>query len=131
MKYIRTKDGRIITFSPKEKYENDKATFEWFVANYCGGGINVLKQADTIEELCDYIMRKPVGSVDDRVFILKKIIHKGYLNRNNYEEIKEELKQQYKMQKNGDKAIIYLAIETDKGLIYVAKMNDKGELELL
>lgn len=155
MKYIRTKDGIYETLDYDQLPNNLKKQLDerehscmkdykkiGVFAKMKQGALSISNiqpillfaiqnQADTIEELCDYVIRKPVGSVDDRAFILKNIIHKGYLNRNNYEEVRKEIKQLYEMRKKGDKAIIYLAIETDKGLIYVAKMNDKGELELL
>lgn len=91
MKYIRTKD-RI------EKLDVDRE----HLAEY----MNV-KQADTIEELCDKFVifnsnNFCVGIIDD------------------YETAKY---------KSPYKATVYGAIWTDKGLIYVAKMNDKGVLE--
>ena len=88
--FIRTKKGiyelQAITISSYEKLVNTK----------------VIKQADTIEELCDeYVCCKDIifeSELDD------------YIATGN---------------------IVYGAIWTSKGLIYVAKMNDKGELELL
>lgn len=70
----------------------------------------LIKQADTIEELCDAFV---------------------YVT-----DIKRQIVTQYKEQCiyffEGEKPIAYYgAIWTEKGLIYVAKMNDKGELELL
>lgn len=115
MKYIRTKDGRIITFVPKEKYENDKATFDWFVANYCGGGINVLKIADTIEELCDEFVV---------IYEESKKFTKPFTSA--YCDISDVLKEH-----DLSECEIYGAIWTEKGLIYVAKMNEKGELETI
>ena len=111
MKYIRTKDDKILSFTPIKKYENDKTTFEWFVANYCGGGINILKQADTIKELCDEF----VVAYEDGARIV-------------YSDLEWA---KCKAKTSPIKSTIYGAIWTDKGLIYVAKMNEKGELELL
>lgn len=105
MKYIRTKDNRIIEFTPKQKYENDKTTFDWFVANYCGGGINVSKVADTIDELCDCFSYDTETTKDYSVA-------RGWKLSNKEREI-------------------FGCIKTDKGLIYVAKMNSEGVLELL
>ena len=101
MKYIRTKDGRIIT---KEKF--------WFE----NGGIAKLgtKESDTIEELCD-----------EFVF---NVENQGHWVINNYKRALEIAKS-YNEDKN--KFICYGAIWTDKGLIYVAKMNESGCLELL
>ena len=64
----------------------------------------IIKQADTIKELCDEFVMISDGK------------HKLDIGCHSY----------------GDKKIqIYGAIWTNKGLIYVAKMNEKGELELL
>ena len=70
---------------------------------------DVVKSADTIEELCD----KFVYIGNDGNFIDSHVVpHTLYMIKN--ENVK-----------------VYGAIWTNKGLIYVAKMNDKGELELL
>lgn len=68
--------------------------------------IEIYKQADTIEELCDEF----IGINDNEHQFLRAIPYKcsNYWN-------------------NG----VYGAIWTDKGLIYVAKLNNKGELELI
>ena len=69
----------------------------------------IIKQADTIEELCDE-------------FVV-------WLNENNCHFTTTNYLYIYQ---NRDKAkSVFGAIWTDKGLIYVAKMNDKGELELI
>jgi len=117
MKYIRTKDNRIIEFTPKQKYENDKTTFDWFVANYCGGGINVSKVADTIEELCDTIA----------------IIWKDHLPTiwNDAIHFKDLLSMYSSYQRKHKIVAIYGSIWVDGDLHKVAKINDKGELELL
>lgn len=92
MKYIRTKDGiqdiqRI--FGNVGEYIKDYA----------------IKQADTIEELCDEF----VVVIENKQHLIPR----------------EWLKQEIIVD------VLYGAIWTDKGLIYVAKMNEKGELELL
>ena len=120
MKYIRTKDGRIIEYKPKPKYENDKATLDWFLANNCGGGFNVSKIADTIEELCDIFV---LDNVIPCLIHLSKT--KGYYYYYGDSDKKSCLMPIYEEYK------IYGAIWTDKGLIYVAKMNEKGDLCLL
>ena len=74
---------------------------------------SVIKQADTIEELCDEFV--VIDKIDKRNYIVNPL------------QITEKEISIFLM----DGAIIYGAIWTDKGLIYVAKMNDKGELELL
>ena len=107
MKYVRTKDGRIIKIGEQTDVGYEKGTFEvhnkaGIVASY--ESIEVLKETDTIKELCDEFVMISDGK------------HKLDIGCHSY----------------GDEKIqIYGAIWTDKGLIYVAKMNKKGELELL
>ena len=129
MKYIRTKD-KILPYYDESKtgkldvvlqvfdgIRNDKVneTFDEIV----------LKQANTIEELCDE-------------FVV--IYANGYVNQfkantmaNEVQTTNDFVKQAYvrfcKESPNYEK--VFGAIWTDKGLIFVAKMNDKGELELL
>ena len=99
-KYIRTKDGicekdkLIYAFNDNEEYLIK----------------DIVKEADTIEELCDEFVVLEKGKT-------KPFVHDIYC-RDLDRYIKEN-------------ATIYGAIWTDKGLIYVAKMNDKGEFELL
>lgn len=110
--YIRTKNMI---------YQVECETFDkkgYFVGDY--GVIfkeQVIKQADTIEELCDeYVVfdkEQPNG---------KLLYYKGF----------ENLKKEFiDFEKDKEKVVVYGAIWTDKGLIYVAKMNDKWELELI
>ena len=68
----------------------------------------VLKEADTIEELCDEFIG--LENYKDGHQLLRFIPYKcsDYWNGG-----------------------VYGAIWTDKGLIFVAKMNEKGELELI
>ena len=118
MKYIRTKDGifeidetTILTSMPP-CYKVIKPTDKYYAINKK----SVIKQADTILELCDGLI------VEDKD------------NPNNWfvMEISE-----YQSKDNVDKKYMvdrwnfYAFIKTDKGLIYVAKMNKEGELELL
>ena len=110
MKYIRTKDGKIYkivddfgtwtsNLISREIVEKALSGNEWFK----GLGLNIIAQADTIEELCDE-------------FVYNKQIFKTLKEALDYAPIGSE---------------IYGAIWTDKGLIYVAKMNEKGKLKLL
>lgn len=106
MKYIRTKDGRIV--DALEYHSNDKK-YHWFTLE------EENNTADTIEELCDefvlvapYRFRRPKTATE---------LEKDF----------EEMKYFYTDKDD----TIYGAIWTDKGLIYAAKMNEKGELELL
>lgn len=105
MKYIRTKDGRII----------DTATLPPLVkeAKYDGEGIGeyhgipIVAEADTIKELCDCLM---VNGLCDPFFESWDYVLNDD-DRRNYD--------------------VYGAIFTDEGIKYVAKLNEEGELELL
>lgn len=124
MKYIRTKDGRIYDTIEDEKIRlerNDKTHEIIFLllpsTNTLNMPIclNVIAQADTIEELCD----KFIGVEENgtpHIFAyecdLLNLIH-------NTER------------RFGTKVTGYGSIWVDGNLIKVAKMNSKGELELL
>lgn len=133
MKYIRTKDGRI--WESCNLTENSKDLWEGFFVkgNYIYEKIRhweygekykieyrkinaIIKQADTIEELCDLY----VIWLKNRELPLIERTQKGRRLYPSYFEVGEC---------SFDKG--YGAIWTDKGLIYVAKMNEKGDLELL
>ena len=115
MKYIRTKDGRALRLIEKCEYEENIFTYivgwDW-EDNFEINQEDVIKIADTIEELCDWLVFRLNGKI--------KVL---------YEDLDTAL------QVEGNDILIYKeiygALDTDKGLIYVAKMNDKGELELL
>lgn len=109
MKYIRTKDGKIFDYAICEKIiiNGTKWLFISKDGNYNLVPNQIIKQADTIEELCDEF----VYFINGMPFVA----HKG--------------EKHYVAQ--GIPVVIFGAIWTDKGLIFVAKMNDKGELELL
>lgn len=102
MKYIRTKDG-IYEKANQTIYKNEEL-------EYIDGYelVKIIKQADTIEELCD-----------EFVSVYGK-----------YQDHWDNLEECLRLCWDGP-AEIYGAIWTDRGLIYVAKMNEKGELELL
>ena len=107
MKYIRTEDGVYRVMSINEEhivydFDGDDSPRHTYLKY-------VVKQADTIEELCDFIVE-----MKDR-----KIFH--------IVDIREHKTNWNCFLHSNDK----YAIETNKGLIYVAKMNGKGELELL
>jgi len=107
MKYIRTKDK----ISGERIYENDipepKNKHEKEILQKLRDNIGevIIKQADSIEELCDEF-----------------VCLENKMTFHNLETITSSC--------NLKHLTIYGAIWTDKGLIYVAKMNDKGELEL-
>ena len=125
MKYIRTKDGRIIE---NKNYVDDRVMIlidtktkkVIYKVNNNAFGIeeheySIIQQSDTIEELMDefvlvdpYRFRKPKTATE-----LDKDL--------------EEMKDFYKAK--DDK--IYGAIWVKSGLKYVAKMNNKGKLCLL
>ena len=116
MKYIRTKDGiyeidetTILTSLPP-CYKVIKLTDKYYAINKQ----QVIKQADTIEELCDYEMHYD----NNGEFVIRPIKHVDWAS------LKRVIMNKWFKD-------CKLAIKTDKGLIYVAKMNDKGELELL
>ena len=110
MKYIRTKEHIY------KRLFIDRA-----IINECGYGncdkeLNpigetIIKQADTIKELCDGIIVEENGN-ENNWFIMS------------IEEFKREKEHLANWTYNA-------FIKTYKGLIYVAKMNEKGELELL
>lgn len=111
-KYIRTKDHIY------KRLFIDKAIINELGVGACDKDLNplnedIIKESDTIEELCDGFVIK-----------VKTGYETGYLITYHDEKL---LKQD--AYKNG--ADVYGAIWTDKGLIYVAKMNGKVELELL
>jgi len=129
MKYIRTKDGYIYEVNSKggfvcadEKWNLYNCLRQWqleckqqYALTTPDGYTTCIKQADTIEELCDeFVVEKKehfIGKIEDlpRLYELVKIHNK---NQQNHWDL-------------------FGAIWTDKGLIYVAKMSEKGELELL
>ena len=101
--YIRTKDG---------VYEVKVNKYHELV--YCKNNqivlsCNIIKQADTKEELCDEFVVVGKEHLIWHTLTFDQI--KLAFANENYE--------------------IYGAIWTSKGLIYVAKMNENGELELV
>ena len=113
MKYVRTKDGRIVEIPNKHKeivYDGNVIISVEKIINGVKGqeiitGL-VDKKADTIEELCDEFVTSYIDGFHQLTSFPSKV--DAILGHS-----------------------VYGAIWTDKGLIYVAKMNDKGELELL
>ena len=126
MKYIRTKDGRIIdlTFYKENGIINNGIKFvhklngSYFFVQQD----NIINQADTIEELCDELVlvggnAKP--SIIDNITAVSKYV---VLKDKSFELWEKLTKENCK---------IFGAIWTDKGLIYVAKLNERGEWKLL
>lgn len=116
MKYIRTKDE---IYKSKRKCLEEDCLVIGEKENGQLGLIrkNIIKQANTIEELCDEFIE--VDESDSYPYIVEHSCR--FEKWNKY--TKDLLKELY--------TNVYGAIWTDKGLIYVAKMNEKGELELL
>ena len=114
MKYIRTKDNNIYKVAGEEELYwvvKDSDIYEKLVPR-----CNVVKQADTVEDLCDcfiveYTNTEP--TMFDNFYHLQR--HHDLYSRN-YHHIA------------GRYGCIWVA---GKGLKYVAKMNNEGELELL
>lgn len=108
MTYIKTKDGRIM-----ESEINDNRKSLGYEP------IPFIKQADTIEELCDeYVI---INWTEEDGWGEPQLVK----NKVSIYQLQKLIKFDSKSHK------VYGAIWTDKGLIYVAKMNEKGELELL
>ena len=105
MKYIRSKDRVLKVRKPFEDEYTDNTHIHCYEHPMVHKR-DIIKSANTIEELCDAFLFTDSN--------------KSFLQ---VEDGKDNIK--------GKDIICYGAILTDKGLIYVAKMNEKGELELL
>ena len=115
-KYIRTKNGI---------YEVIKNDFGECI-KIDGGFIliddikdKIIKESDTIEELCDGFYIDVCEPIFEKQFIFPKKEYYKFLY------IIEELK------KENVKYTVYGFIKTSKGLIYVAEMNENGKLVLI
>ena len=114
--YIRTKDGRIAevkeNMAIKRCSENVLRLVYKDNRSICvlTGNDDIIKQADTIEELCDrfVVMDKETKEVMNIVSFLAYAKLWSYCKYN-----------------------IYGAVWCECGLKYVAKLDDKGELELI
>ena len=134
MKYIRTKDR--IYNEPINTFEHSWGEISWSIGKESHVAynkeeyekqINELKQADTIEELCDEFVAIQKNSKESPYII--DIYYSEY-HKKKIVYISEETSDLFfdNFIKENE---IYGAIWTKKGLIYVAKMNEKGELELI
>ena len=120
MKYIRTKDGIIDLYNINLSY--------MIVDNYIDfnslGRYEIIKQADTIEELCDGFWWENT-MYKEPIFIPNYLLALDRFNA--WKESDKELKSN-----SLDRITIYGSIYIKgKGWVHVAKMNEKGELELL
>jgi len=124
MRFIRTKDG-IIFEGPIDESGRYKVTNlgNWKEIIPAFEFLEIVKQADTIEELCDELVFVYPRNYYDNHCEVWHLYHKCSL--------KEEIKIAEDAFRENSEEAIYGAIWTDKGLIYVAKMNEEGELELL
>ena len=116
MKYIRTKDENNLIIDLTNMQLPYNLTDEYIDFNKFGM-FKIIKQADTIKELCDKVIKIRTSKNGQQTHL--------FFNITDLPLLKEQF-----IKYKGD-CPVYLAIWTDKGLIYVAKMNDKGELELL
>lgn len=120
MKYIRTKEGiyEVVGFDNEciipSKLVKVKTNGRERITHCCD--TDIIKEADTIEELCDeFVIEYRDGSkfisihdnTDKFLIEHKDEIESGYIKN------------------------VYGAIWTSKGLIYVAKMNSEGKLVLI
>ena len=116
--YIRTKnriyetEGTFLDNNGKWKYYNILEDDMAIILRS-----QVIKQADTIEELCDEFVVFDKEQPNGKLLYYKS-----------FENLKKEF---IDFEKDKEKVVVFGSIWTDKGLIYVAKMNYKGELELI
>lgn len=108
MKYIRTKNDTIYQVYDKVfEYKEDKR-YQLVDSRFEISLNDIVKEADTIEELCDEFVFWSYGNH----CIISDL------------ETPKRYKEKYAN-------ITYGAIWTNKGLLYIAKMNNEGVLELL
>lgn len=123
MKYIRTKDGRIAEIKENMVVRacDDATRLVYKEEPYIcvlNGDDDILKQADTIEELFDEFVLENEIKTDEKCSIMKRKI---------FEVLRKAITETMPITKQK----CFGAIWTNKGLIYVAKMNNDGEFELL
>ena len=119
MKYIRTKDGRIAEIKDNMFVkQSDVLRLVYKDRPYTcvlrGDEDYIIKETDTIEELCDEF----VVCLKDGDKILVEDIRSAQDFLFGYGCLRKT-------------ECVFGAVWTDKGLIYVAKMNEKGKLCLL
>jgi len=110
--FVRTKDEILkvldVDFGKETKIKIYHTATKMFTAKL------VLKEADTIEELCDGFV-----TVGNKHIVWDKQHCLGLT----FEQVKESYSTYHFK--------IYGAIWTDTGLKYIAKLNEKGEFELI
>lgn len=116
MKYIRTKTDIYELVKEDDDWVEIISNFERKMQCHCVIKKHaVIKQADTIEELCDEFVVLGVYKTNKGVPFNSLSETLNYLDEH----------------RDWEQLTIYGAIWTEWGLKYVAKMNEKGELELL
>ena len=118
--YIRTKDG-VYDVEGRKFYDALKRKHYITTKGLAIKEDDIIKQSDTIEELCDeFVLIEPRGDGGEKYSLRdKKSFIEDYIG---YEHIDIVLSYY----------TIYGAIWVQgKGLIYVAKMNENGVLELI
>jgi len=126
MKYIRTKDGRILLGTLND---ND---LTGMVLDYQNGEIvkiPIIAKVNTIEELCDEFVQIQTDEYGN-------IYRDLYENYGGWLRHRKDSYYDFSLEQIRNKKVViggtlFGAIWTEKGLIYVAKMNEKGEMELL
>ena len=123
MKYIRTKDGI---------YRNASVSTDLVIIcrdRECEvNPSDILKQADTIEELCDeFVDTSELKTTNTGGWLYDEFDSKNKC----LVYYAEDERRTIPLNEFEDLSKIYGAIWTEWGLKYVAKMNDKGELCLL
>lgn len=116
--FIRTKDG---VYELVDTYYSYVGGVETYMYDNKGRGVEInshqiLNQADTIEELCDYFLidKNDIEHYEPTTLLIF----------DDYDDFR------YSMF-GYEFASGYGCIKTDRGLIYVAKMNEDGDLQLL
>lgn len=112
-KYIRTEKG---VYEVSEKATYCGKNFYYTTAEVTLEDIDIVKEADTIEELCDG-------------FYIDEGNEFSFYKEQCYEDFEESKKIFF--EDFDQTSTLYGFIKTSKGLIYVAKMNENGVLELI
>lgn len=126
MKYIRTKDGRIV------EVKSRRIVFPVFPAGEARTIFNdnilekdVIKESDDLKELFDgYYL-----DIDNHPFDRTQIygndeLQKALEERKDWQNYSDRKGLEYEIN-------LYAFIKTDKGFVFVAKINEKGNPELL
>ena len=156
MRYIRTKNGNIFEIvdyeqldentkenvrQPRyvglEDYLNEKIFVKIYknmpnpISQYQTIKMfEILKQAETIEELCDeFVVENPEKDIHEKCCDLQDVF--DWVNDQEIPIGIKSFDEERDLISGKHDWNVYGAIWTPKGLIYVAKMNDQGELELL